>query len=112
MLYLSTNPSPEPTGPECRCPRCGLKINRHSTAFGEDDPQKDDVTVCVNCCLIMVFNADLSVRKMTGEEWADLDRDVGTEIFKVIAAITGRPFQVNGVDQPIDQDLVNKLRGK
>lgn len=42
----------------------------------EEHPGKDDVSLCIGCGEPAIFNEDLSVRKPTPDEYAEILRDV------------------------------------
>ena len=54
------------------CPYCGKFTD---SASGPVLPKEGDVSVCIQCYNINIFNADLSIRKPTVEEFAALRSD-------------------------------------
>lgn len=62
-----------------KCPEC------HADADGATcvdkpgaGPKAEDLSMCLYCGTLLVFNADLSVRRLTGEEWEALDPEYKT----------------------------------
>lgn len=53
--------------PASKCPHCGTRFDRASS-LDDEAPGPGDVTVCIRCAKICIFNEDLTVRKPTGPE--------------------------------------------
>lgn len=51
--------------PPSQCCECGYKVNG---ASGPCKPEPGDLTLCIQCACLNVFNTDLSLRKPTDEE--------------------------------------------
>ena len=59
------------------CPNCNEKLNGRSEVGNTGrPPEKDDITMCVYCKQILTFNADLSLRKLSKEEFDSLPFDI------------------------------------
>ena len=58
--------------PSCKCPRCGYEFDRASGAFGNFVPRTGDLTACLKCGLVMVFNSDLTVHIASDQEMQSL----------------------------------------
>jgi hypothetical protein len=56
--------------PKCCCLNCGALLE---AATGNGRPRPGDLTACLQCGAVMLFDDDLTVRRMTQEE-ADLIR--------------------------------------
>ena len=55
--------------PECHCPVCDKKIDAASNLYDESErPFPGDVSVCIQCGTILVFDFDLTMRLPTEEE--------------------------------------------
>ena len=56
--------------PKRPCLGCGAQNDAATETFGEEasPPEGGDVTVCIYCGHISVFNADLTLRNPTDEE--------------------------------------------
>lgn len=70
--------SPAEYGPliESRCPQCNYKLTGASIIYGEDQkPEAGDFSVCLNCGQILVFDADLTLRKMSADKIRELMTD-------------------------------------
>ena len=70
--------------PVCKCPGCGAPNDRASTSgelrgsgpFETRGPSGGDVTMCITCGFVCVFNDDLSLRKPSDEEMKTIEGDV------------------------------------
>lgn len=71
---------------EDTCPACGCKLD---AAFGIDVqyPEPNDLTVCINCSFILVFDDRLKVRKVTKEDLASLDEETRHKLSLVVEAV-------------------------
>lgn len=54
------------------CPHCGIEL---SGAAGPAAPKEGDVTMCINCAGICIFNDDLTLRFPDATELAELEAD-------------------------------------
>lgn len=54
------------------CPYCGKAINMATNTENERGPEEGDLSVCGWCGGLLIFNEDLSIRKLTIEEIANL----------------------------------------
>lgn len=54
--------------PEFRCLKCNYRMDCTTEAFGEGMPKAGDLSMCMMCGYLMVFNEDLTVRELTPEE--------------------------------------------
>lgn len=54
--------------PLSACPHCGYLLDRTTDAFGESSPHKDDISMCIACGKLAMFNEDLTLRKPTLDE--------------------------------------------
>lgn len=73
--------------PESFCPSCGKRFDQASSAFGESTPKPDDITICIRCGQVMLFNLDMTVRLPDEDELADLDAATLEEISEAQVAI-------------------------
>jgi hypothetical protein len=84
--------------PEQRCKRCQFKIDASTYAQqGDRIPEAGNVSICVACGYLQIFNDDLTLRDPTEQEREQLERNPN-----VIAAQLARAYA-------IDPD---KLKGK
>ncbi len=70
----------------CNCPSCGHRFDRATCVVEEGAaPSPGDCTICIECAQALVFNDDLTVRKITPAEvrrlmtsqpdaWATIER--------------------------------------
>ena len=65
--------------PECKCPFCGHIL---TAATGTTvSPKEDDLSICVNCTALLIFNPDLILEAPSKEvldsisldEWLEID---------------------------------------
>lgn len=56
--------------PRSLCPQCRYGMDRTSQACGTGD-----FSICINCGLLLVFEADLTLRKPAAEELRELMND-------------------------------------
>jgi hypothetical protein len=78
--------------PAYTCPTCGDLNDAASNEHGAT-PSEGDVSMCVNCGEITMFNADLSQRIPTEEEMAAIRSDptwTKIELMQVIVKRRGR----------------------
>ncbi len=73
--------------PPSKCPRCGYKFDRASGAFGDYAPRERDLTACMMCGLLMVFNADLTVHIATDQEIQSLGPEERRQVFLLMRSI-------------------------
>lgn len=72
------------------CPACGATLNAFGVAPGETDdrgPAAGDYSVCAYCLQVLVFNADLTYRIITAEEWTSMPAEVKDSLIRTQASI-------------------------
>lgn len=62
--------------PKDQCPECGYVIDSTSEAYnyGGARPQSGDISMCLSCGYLSVFNEDLTRRRPTKEEAESIQR--------------------------------------
>lgn len=63
--------------PTTPCPHCGA-LHNSIKAIGyprDDDPREGDISVCIKCATPVALAADLSLRKLTDLELAEINGD-------------------------------------
>lgn len=61
---------PQPPG---NCPECHHKFDRCTNTTNEfAGPAAGDLSVCIECGTMLIFESDLSVRRLTGREFEEL----------------------------------------
>lgn len=50
------------------CPQCGYCLDRAIGATTDAPPVADDLSICINCGSLLVYQADLSLRLATSSE--------------------------------------------
>ena len=58
--------------PESRCPSCGDLLDAVSSFQHDAPPDPGSICICSECDAILVFNADLTQRKLTARELLEL----------------------------------------
>lgn len=69
------------------CPYCGHEMD---DAFGVEDrkvPQVGDLSICIKCTGVMVFDSRLGLESIPDSVWNSLPAGTTTTIRKAIAAI-------------------------
>ena len=68
-----------------QCPGCKKELDRASSVGGDYKPQPGDFTVCISCGLICSFGEDMSLRRLTLDQMAWLDRHPETHnVLKIV----------------------------
>jgi hypothetical protein len=75
--------------PECNCPKCGHHINKATSVDDKHtSPVEGDVSVCIECSTMLIFNADMTLHIMSREEFYALPLEVRYEIAKAVFAVS------------------------
>lgn len=64
---------------EISCPNCKSVLNSHKSETS-DVPKKDDISVCLYCQSVLMFNEDLTLRAISKDEWDKLPNMVKMEV--------------------------------
>lgn len=64
--------------PICKCPSCGGRLDAATAAISPQDgesrgPSDGDITFCIYCAEVLIFNADLTTRKAEKKDLSHLD---------------------------------------
>lgn len=64
------------------CPKCKSKLDAATHAGAEEkaQPKKNDLTVCLYCSSILIYNSDLLLREATEKDLKKLDEDLLFEL--------------------------------
>jgi hypothetical protein len=66
------------------CPYCDTHLDAITPGPGNPDatPEPGDITVCIGCCHVLVFDRDMKTRKPTVQEalWAMTDPQIAMVI--------------------------------
>lgn len=57
---------------EQKCPACGYKQDSATSAYGDHKPKGGDLSICLNCGAIAMFNDDLTLRPPNEKEKRDI----------------------------------------
>jgi hypothetical protein len=66
--------------PNGLCPHCGRGADGVTDPFEEEVPKPGDISICVYCRDVAVFQGDLSLRKMTEEEVAGMEPELTKQL--------------------------------
>jgi hypothetical protein len=78
--------------PETRCPYCDHYLDAAGDPKGVRGPQEGDLSVCISCAQVLVFTADLTVRKPTLVELHEAEADPMVRRFQeAVRQIDRRP---------------------
>lgn len=64
--------TPHKTNEAARCPYCGKKHNATTSTTGDHLPKPGDITICIECANVLLFNDDLTTRKPTDNELEEI----------------------------------------
>ena len=56
--------------PENICTVCGHRLNAAGEYNEQQPPKPGDLSICINCGMIHIFNQDFKIRKLTEDELA------------------------------------------
>lgn len=78
-----------------KCPVCSEILDGATNVTDDTSPQKGDVSICVYCGSVLVFNEDQTLRIATDEELKSMpaDRMDMIKTIQVAAALTGRELR-------------------
>jgi hypothetical protein len=65
---------------DARCPKCKVKLTAASDPAGGGTPSAGDISVCVYCAAILVFNPELTMRLMSPDEINGLEPVVADKL--------------------------------
>jgi len=57
---------------ESKCPVCGQVLTAATSTGVNRKPRENDLSICIGCGMLLMFNADFSPRKLTDEELKDV----------------------------------------
>lgn len=74
--------------PKTECPYCG-KVNDLASSFkGKEKPEPGDISICIKCAGILVFDEELRIRRPTDSELINIQTSQSwSEVAKVIQAV-------------------------
>jgi hypothetical protein len=58
--------------PETRCLNCGKLIDGATPVGGGRAPQEGDISICLDCHHLMIYDANMRVRALTDEEVVEI----------------------------------------
>lgn len=69
--------------PEQPCPVCSKELNAATEAeLQKSQPKEGDYSICGECASILVFNEDLSMRRLPEEDFVELPLEARTYLKK------------------------------
>lgn len=57
------------------CPSCGHKIDRTSSVHGDYGPAEGDISLCIRCANVSIFDSELGLRRPSMREFNQLMDD-------------------------------------
>jgi len=75
---------------ESKCPVCGASLDGATDPTGDATPKAGDLSVCAYCTEFLVFNEDLTVRKMLFKELIELPVPTLTSLYSYRTALQAR----------------------
>ena len=79
------------------CPKCGLLCDAVSDPEDpeglDSKPQQGDISICINCAKLLVFDKDLKLQPCPEEKINSLDEDTLKIIVKTKAIILGMKLE-------------------
>jgi hypothetical protein len=75
---------------EAYCPKCNTQLNGASDPIGEAVPKPGDLSVCIYCAELLVFNTDMTLRSLAFKEMLELPDAVQANLQRFRAAIRAR----------------------
>jgi hypothetical protein len=63
------------------CPQCSHLLDAHTNTEGDGPPCEGDVSVCIECASVLIFDADLKVLLISIDE---LPEDCRPQVSKVV----------------------------
>jgi hypothetical protein len=76
--------------PSSACPACKY-VNDRATSLEDESlvPKAGDLSVCLNCGEIMIFNDDLTTRSVTLNDLAELPPEIHAHLDRMQRAVRG-----------------------
>jgi hypothetical protein len=73
--------------PESRCPSCGKLCDAATAVEKDNKPSPGDFSVCLDCGHVMIFDHDLRLRELRGEEFHTIAGDKELLLAQQFAAL-------------------------
>ena len=78
--------------PPANCPTCGHHVNGAlAMQEGPEPPKQGDLSVCIKCAAIATYEADLSLRLLSGAEWDELSPELRQTLQETQSLIRSLP---------------------
>lgn len=75
---------------ESKCPVCGKILDTASSIDGDHTPSPNDITLCMYCAALLIFNKDMTMSKCPYHIVEKLPPDVILKLGKATVAILFR----------------------
>lgn len=72
---------------DSRCPKCGERMNGATDPLGSAVPTPGDLSVCVYCGNVLVFNHDMTVRDATRYDVQKLTPELAWKLGLYVGAV-------------------------
>lgn len=73
--------------PASACPKCGAVLDAATEVSRRGPPREGDFTVCIECLSLLTFEAGLTLRRLTEEEFAGLPAETVENLDRIRQAI-------------------------
>lgn len=61
--------------PKQACPYCGYEFDTSASVYCSASPKPGDISICLNCAKVAVFDKDLTQRLPTAEEKEQINKN-------------------------------------
>lgn len=78
------------TTADTRCPNCSAELTGASDPEGDAIPTPDDISVCMYCGTVVVFNHDMTVRPAKRSDVETLSPQVAFQLAQYVSAVQAR----------------------
>lgn len=73
---------------EQSCPKCAIKVDSATAAFGEEAaPKKGDFSICISCCSVLRYGENLQLYLSSIQEAENEQFGLGRQLEQVITSI-------------------------
>ena len=66
------------------CESCGYTLDAATGCQGDNPPKSGDITVCLRCAELMVFNEDLTLRRANIDDLLELDEETSKDLDRIV----------------------------
>jgi hypothetical protein len=97
--------------PPNHCLNCGKELDGAAPVSGGRGPQDGDISICLECHHVMIYDADVRVRALTDEEVVEIAGDPEViYAMKVLGEFKQTERDKNAAQTPIDDRAPGRNR--